>query len=57
MVSTDTARASEIVFALAWTLGYRWAPSLADLPDRRLWYIHPHRDYGPLAGPLADSAT
>jgi hypothetical protein len=50
MVSTDTAGASEIVFALSWTLGYRWAPRLADLPDQRLWYIHPHRDYGPLAG-------
>jgi TnpA family transposase len=50
MVSTDTAGASEIVFALAWTLGYRWAPRLADLPDQRLWYIHPRGDYGPLAG-------
>lgn len=50
MVSTDTAGASEIVFALSWTLSYRWAPRLADLPDQRLWYIHPHRDYGPLAG-------
>ena len=37
MISTDTAGASEIVFALAWTLGYRWAPRLADLPDQRLW--------------------
>jgi TnpA family transposase len=50
LVSTDTAGASEIVFALAWTLGYRWAPRLADLPDQRLWYITPHADYGPLAG-------
>ncbi len=36
MVSTDTAGSSEIVFALARTLGYRWAPRLADLPDQRL---------------------
>ena len=50
MVSTDTAGASEIVFALAWTLGYRWAPRLADLPDQRLWYTGPHAGYGPLAG-------
>jgi TnpA family transposase len=50
LVSTDTAGASEIVFALAWTLGYRWAPRLADLPDQRLWHIAPHADYGPLAG-------
>ncbi len=44
MVSPDTASASEIVFGLAWTLGYRWAPRLADLPDQRLWYIDPHAD-------------
>ena len=34
MVSTDTAGASEIVFALAWALSYRRAPRLADLPDQ-----------------------
>ena len=50
MVSTDTAGASEIVFALAWALGYRWAPRLADLPDQRLWYIDTHAEYGALAG-------
>jgi TnpA family transposase len=50
MVSTDTAGASEIVFALAWTLGYRWAPRLADLPDQRLWRIEPTAHYGPLDG-------
>ena len=48
MVSTDTAGASEIVFALTWALGYRWAPRLADLPDQRLWRIDPHARYGPL---------
>jgi lysophospholipase L1-like esterase len=31
----STAGASEIIFALAWALGYRWAPRLADLPN--LW--------------------
>ena len=50
MVSTDTAGASEIVFALAWCLGYRWAPRLADLPDLRLWRIDPSAHYGPLDG-------
>ena len=50
MVSTDTAGASEIVFALAWALGYRWAPRLADLPNQRLWRIDPHARYGPLNG-------
>jgi len=49
-VSTDTAGASEIVFALGWVLGYRWAPRLADLPDQRLWRIDPHAHYGPLDG-------
>jgi len=50
MVSTDTAGASEIVFALAWALGYRWAPRLADLPDQRLWRIDRDAHYGPLNG-------
>ena len=50
IVSTDTAGASEIVFALAWALGYRWAPRLADLPDQRLWRIDRHAHYGPLNG-------
>ncbi len=50
MVSTGTAGASEIVFALAWALGCRWAPRLADLPDQRLWRIDPHARYGPLNG-------
>ena len=50
MVSTDTAGASEIVFALAWALGYRWAPRLADLPDQRLWRIDRHARYGALNG-------
>jgi len=49
-VSTDTAGASEIVFALAWTLGYRYAPRLADLADHRLWRTDPAAHYGPLDG-------
>ena len=61
MVSTDTAGASEIVFALAWALGYRWAPRLADLPDQRLWRIDREAHYGPLNGadgdPLDDAAA
>ena len=50
MVSTDTAGASEIVFALAWALGYRWAPRLAALPGQRLWRIDREAHYGPLTG-------
>ncbi|HVA26026.1 MAG TPA: Tn3 family transposase [Chloroflexota bacterium] len=49
-VSTDTAGASEIVFALAWTLGYRYAPRLADLADHRLWRIDASANDGPLQG-------
>jgi len=49
-VSTDTAGASEIVFALSWTLGYRYAPRLADLADHRLWRIDRTADYEPLDG-------
>ena len=50
MVSTDTAGASEVIFALTWALGYRWAPRLADLPDLRLWRIDRHAHCGPLDG-------
>ncbi len=46
----DTAGASEIVFALAWALGYRWAPRRADLPDQRLWRIDRDAHYGSLNG-------
>jgi len=49
-VSTDTAGASEIVFALSWALGYRFAPRLADLADHRLWRIDAKADYGQLNG-------
>jgi TnpA family transposase len=52
MVSTDTAGASEFVFARAWALGYRWAPRLADSPDQRLWHIDGHpTTTRPRAGP------
>lgn len=50
MVSTDTAGASEVIFALTWALGHRWAPRLADLPDMRLWRIDRHAPSGPLDG-------
>lgn len=49
-VSTDTAGASEVVFALSWALGYRYAPRLADIGDHRLWRIDRNADYGPLNG-------
>jgi TnpA family transposase len=40
-VSTDAAGASEIVRAPVWTLGYRYAPRLADVADHRLCRIDP----------------
>lgn len=51
-IVTDTASASDLNFGLCQLLGYRYMPRLADLPDRRLFRIHPGRDYGPL-NPLA----
>jgi len=51
-IITDTASASDLNFGLCQLLGYRYMPRLADLPDRRLFRIHPRRDYGPL-NPLA----
>ncbi|MDT0264147.1 Tn3 family transposase [Jatrophihabitans lederbergiae] len=51
-IVTDTASASDLNFGLCQLLGYRYMPRLAELPDRRLFRIHPSRDYGPL-NPLA----
>ena len=42
---------SEVVFALAWCLGYRWAPRLADLPD-----LSGHQVYACGAPIVVDSA-
>ena len=38
------------MFALAWTLGYRFAPRLADLADHRVWRIDRTANYGRLDG-------
>jgi len=45
---TDTAGASEIIFALFWLLGYQFSPRLADIGGARFWRLDPHADYGPL---------
>lgn len=45
---TDTAGASDVVFALFWLLGYRFSPRLADVGEARFWRIDPTADYGPL---------
>lgn len=45
-VMTDTAGASEIVFALFWLLGYQFSPRLADVGGARFWRINSEVDYG-----------
>jgi TnpA family transposase len=47
-IMTDTAGASEIIFALFWLLGYQFSPRLADIGKARLWRIDPKADYGKL---------
>jgi len=49
-VMTDTAGASDVVFALFWLLGYRFSPRLADVGESRFWRIDPKADYGILNG-------
>lgn len=47
-VMTDTAGASQIVFALFWLLGYQFSPRLADVGSIRLWRMDKTADYGEL---------
>ncbi len=47
-VMTDTAGASEIIFALFWLLGYQFSPRLADVGGARFWRIDTKADYGSL---------
>ena len=47
-IMTDTAGASEVVFALLWLLGYRFAPRLADIGSSTFWRINTKADYGDL---------
>jgi TnpA family transposase len=49
-IMTDTAGASEVVFALFWLLGYRFSPRLADVGESRFWRMDPKADYGILNG-------
>ena len=43
---TDTAGASDVVFALFWLLGYRFSPRLADAGEARFWRMDSKADYG-----------
>lgn len=47
--ATDTAGAVESIFALFHLFGYRFAPRIRDLADRKLFVIDRQADYGPLA--------
>jgi TnpA family transposase len=53
---TDTTGASDHVFGLCHLLGFRFAPRLRDLADRRLYVLDRDADYGHLepllAGPI-----
>jgi TnpA family transposase len=45
---TDTAGATDHVFGLMHLLGFRFAPRVRDLKERRLYVIDRRADYGPL---------
>ena len=47
-VMTDTAGASEIVFALFWLLGFLFSPRLADIGSASFWRIDSSANYGDL---------
>jgi TnpA family transposase len=47
-IMTDTAGASDVVFALFWLLNYQFSPRLADIGGARFWRIDPNADYGAL---------
>ena len=46
---TDTAGFTDHVFALCHLLGFRFAPRIRDLADKRLYVPNPHREYAALA--------
>jgi len=51
---TDTSGATEHIFALCYLLGFRFAPRLRDLPDRRLFTFRTPKNYGALNELIAD---
>jgi TnpA family transposase len=58
--ATDTAGAVESIFALAHAFGYRFAPRIRDLADRRLYAINRGIDVGllePLIGGVINTAV
>jgi TnpA family transposase len=51
---TDTGGVSEHIFALCYLLGYRFAPRIRDLPDRRLFGFRNRNRYGTLKTLIAN---
>jgi TnpA family transposase len=54
---TDTGGVSEQVFALCFLLGFRFAPRIRDLPDRRLFTLSNPKQYLLLKDLIADKAN
>jgi len=46
--ATDTAGATEIIFAMFHLFGYRLIPRIRNLGGRRLFFINPSDAYDPL---------
>jgi TnpA family transposase len=54
---TDTAGFTDHVFALMHLLGFRFAPRIRDLTDRRLYVPKVHKDYAALAGLIGGTVS
>jgi TnpA family transposase len=50
---TDTAGFTDHIFALCYLLGFRFAPRIRDLPDKRLYTFNNPKQYGSLSGLVA----
>ncbi len=50
---TDTAGFTDHIFALCHLLGFRFAPRIRNLPDKRLYTFRSLKQYGPLSGLIA----
>ena len=54
---TDTAGFTDHVFALMHLLGFRFAPRIRDLTDRRLYVPKVHKNYAALAGLIGGTVS
>jgi TnpA family transposase len=55
--ATDTAGATETIFAMFFQYGYRLTPRMRNLGDRKLFVIGPSADYAPLAPLIGGTAN